>query len=318
MDRGGNFLNPIMDNKLIYEFSSQKTDGDASLSNLLGGKGANLAEMSKLGIQVLPGFTITTEACNYFSKNKKLPDGLKEEIINYVSNLESLSQKSFGNSESPLLLSVRSGGMISMPGMMDSILNIGLNDDNVQNLAKAFNDERFALDSYRRLIQMYSNVVLGVEVGRFEAVIANKKRMDNVTSDADFNVEQLEWIINAYKNTVERFTNSPFPQDPHEQLLGAIEAVFSSWQNKRAITYRKINNIPDSLGTGATIQTMVFGNLNDKSGTGVAFTRNPSNGSKELYGEYLINAQHIESCNNDNLFIGIKVQSEGCDPCCSI
>ncbi len=280
-----------MDNKLIYEFSSQKTDGDASLSNLLGGKGANLAEMSKLGIQVPPGFTITTEACNYFSENKKLPDGLKEEIINYVSKLESLSQKSFGNSESPLLLSVRSGGMISMPGMMDSILNIGLNDDNVQNLAKAFNDERFALDSYRRLIQMYSNVVLGVEVGRFEAVIANKKRMDNVTSDADFNVEQLEWIINAYKNTVERFTNSPFPQDPHEQLLGAIEAVFSSWQNKRAITYRKINNIPDSLGTGATIQTMVFGNLNDKSGTGVAFTRNPSNGSKELYGEYLINAQ---------------------------
>ena len=280
-----------MDNKLIYEFSSQKTDGDASLSNLLGGKGANLAEMSKLGINVPPGFTITTEACNYFSKNKKLPDGLKEEIINYVSNLESLSQKSFGNSESPLLLSVRSGGMISMPGMMDSILNIGLNDDNVQNLAKAFNDERFALDSYRRLIQMYSNVVLGVEMDRFEAVIANKKRMDHVTSDADFTVEQLEWIINAYKNTVERFTNSPFPQDPHEQLLGAIEAVFSSWQNKRAITYRKINNIPDSLGTGATIQTMVFGNLNDKSGTGVAFTRNPSNGSKELYGEYLINAQ---------------------------
>jgi pyruvate,orthophosphate dikinase len=280
-----------MDSKFIYEFSSQKTDGDASLSNLLGGKGANLAEMSKLGINVPPGFTITTEACNYFSKNKKLPDGLKEEIINYVSNLENLSKKSFGNNDSPLLLSVRSGGRISMPGMMDSILNIGLNDDNVNILAKAFNDERFALDSYRRLIQMYSNVVLGVEMDRFEAVIANKKRMDNVISDADFNVDQLDWIINAYKNTVERFTNSPFPQDPHEQLLGAIEAVFSSWQNKRAITYRKINNIPDSLGTGATVQTMVFGNLNDKSGTGVAFTRNPSNGSKELYGEYLINAQ---------------------------
>ena len=280
-----------MKSKFIYEFSSYKTDGDASLSNLLGGKGANLAEMSKLGINVPPGFTITTKACNYFSKNKKLPDGLKEEIINYVSNLENLSKKSFGNNDSPLLLSVRSGGMISMPGMMDSILNIGLNDDNVNILAKAFNDERFALDSYRRLIQMYSNVVLGVEMDRFEAVIANKKRMDNVISDADFNVDQLDWIINAYKNTVERFTNSPFPQDPHEQLLGAIEAVFSSWQNKRAITYRKINNIPDSLGTGATVQTMVFGNLNDKSGTGVAFTRNPSNGSKELYGEYLINAQ---------------------------
>ena len=280
-----------MDNKLIYEFSNEKTDGDASLSDLLGGKGANLAEMSKLGIQVPPGFTITTEACNYFSKNKELPDGLNEEIIVYVSNLENLTQKTFGNSESPLLLSVRSGGMISMPGMMDSILNIGLNDQNVQSLAKAFNDERFALDSYRRLIQMYSNVVLGVEMDRFEAVLANKKRMDNIVSDADFNVEQLEWIINAYKNTVERFTNFPFPQDPHEQLLGAIEAVFSSWQNKRALTYRKINNIPDSLGTGATVQTMVFGNLNDKSATGVAFTRNPSNGTKELYGEYLINAQ---------------------------
>ena len=176
-----------------------------------------------------------------------------------------------------------------MPGMMDSILNIGLNDNNVTP-CRDF-DERFALDSYRRLIQMYSNVVLGVEHDRFEAVLANKKRLDNVASDADFNVEQLKWIINAYKNTVERFTNAEFPQDPYEQLMGSIEAVFNSWQNKRAATYRKINNIPDEWGTGATVQTMVFGNLNDKSGTGVAFTRNPSNGSKELYGEYLINAQ---------------------------
>ena len=280
-----------MENKLIYEFSSHKTDGDASLNNLLGGKGANLAEMSKLGIQVPPGFTITTEACNYFSKNKQLPDGLKDEIRSSVSLLENYSQKSFGSGSSPLLLSVRSGGMISMPGMMDSILNIGVNDENVVDLAKAFDDERFALDSYRRLIQMYSNVVLGVEHERFEAVIANKKRMDNVVSDADFNVDQLDWIINAYKNTVERFTNSPFPQDPYEQLQGAVEAVFRSWQNKRAVTYRKINNIPDTLGTGATVQTMVFGNLNDNSGTGVAFTRNPSSGAKELYGEYLINAQ---------------------------
>ena len=280
-----------MKNKLIYEFSSHKTDGDASLNNLLGGKGANLAEMSKLGIQVPPGFTITTEACSYFSKNKQLPDGLKDEIRSSVSLLENYSQKSFGTGSSPLLLSVRSGGMISMPGMMDSILNIGVNDENVVDLAKAFDDERFALDSYRRLIQMYSNVVLGVEHERFEAVIANKKRMDNVVSDADFNVDQLDWIINAHKNTVERFTNSPFPQDPYEQLQGAVEAVFRSWQNKRAVTYRKINNIPDTLGTGATVQTMVFGNLNDNSGTGVAFTRNPSSGAKELYGEYLINAQ---------------------------
>ena len=280
-----------MENKLIFAFSKDKTDGDSSLNTLLGGKGANLAEMSKMGIPVPPGFTITTEVCNYFTENKKLPDDLDNEIKESIKKLESFSGKSFGNTGTPLLLSVRSGGRVSMPGMMDSILNIGLNDGNISQLTEAFNDERFALDSYRRLIQMYSNVVLGVEHERFEAVLANKKRIDNVDSDADFNVEQLNWIINAYKNTVERFTNGTFPQDPYDQLKGAIEAVFNSWQNKRAVTYRKINNIPDSWGTGATVQAMVFGNLNDKSGTGVAFTRNPSNGNKELYGEYLINAQ---------------------------
>ena len=280
-----------MENKLIFAFSKDKTDGDSSLNTLLGGKGANLAEMSKMGIPVPPGFTITTEVCNYFTENKKLPDNLDNEIKESIKKLERSSGKSFGNTGTPLLLSVRSGGRVSMPGMMDSILNIGLNDGNISQLTEAFNDERFALDSYRRLIQMYSNVVLGVEHERFEAVLANKKRIDNVDSDADFNVEQLNWIINAYKNTVERFTNATFPQDPYDQLKGAIEAVFNSWQNKRAVTYRKINNIPDSWGTGATVQAMVFGNLNDKSGTGVAFTRNPSNGNKELYGEYLINAQ---------------------------
>ena len=280
-----------MKNKLIFEFSKNKSDGDSSLDDLLGGKGANLAEMSNMGIPVPTGFTITTEVCNYFTENKKLPNNLHNETKKAVNNLESISDKRFGGAGTPLLLSVRSGGKVSMPGMMDSVLNIGLNDSNVSQLAKAFNDERFALDSYRRLIQMYSNVVLGVEHERFEAVLANKKRMDNIDSDADFNVDQLNWIINAFKNTVERFTDSLFPQEPYEQLTGAIEAVFNSWQNKRAITYRKINNIPDTLGTGATIQTMVFGNLNDKSGTGVAFTRNPSNGDKELYGEYLINAQ---------------------------
>ena len=277
--------------KYVYLFGDGKADGKANMKNLLGGKGANLAEMNLLGIPVPPGFTITTEVCNYFTENKKLPDNLDTEIKEAVHKLESFSDKSFGGAGTPLLLSVRSGGRISMPGMMDSILNIGLNDGNVSQLAEAFNDERFALDSYRRLIQMYANVVLGVEHERFEAVIANKKRMDNVESDADFNVDQLNWIINAYKNTVERFTDAAFPQEPYEQLKGAIEAVFNSWQNKRAVTYRKINNIPDAWGTGATVQTMVFGNLNDKSGTGVAFTRNPSNGDKELYGEYLINAQ---------------------------
>ena len=280
-----------MNNNSIFQFSQEHTDGDASLTDLLGGKGANLAEMSKMGIQVPPGFTITTEVCNYFMEHAKLPDTLEKEIKVAVEKLEQYSGKQFGGEGTPLLLSVRSGGKVSMPGMMDSILNIGLNDENVSKLAEAFDDERFALDSYRRLIQMYSNVVLGLEHERFEAVIANKKRMDNVTSDADFTVDQLNWIIDAFKNTIERFSEVPFPQNPQDQLVGAVEAVFASWLNDRAVTYRKINNIPDTWGTGATIQTMVFGNLNEKSGTGVAFTRNPSDGVKELYGEYLMNAQ---------------------------
>ena len=280
-----------MKNKLIFEFSREHTDGNASMVNLLGGKGANLAEMSNLGISVPPGFTITTEACNYFMENNELPDTLETEIINAVSKLELYSGLSFDGKSNPLLLSVRSGGRISMPGMMDSILNIGLNDANINSLVEQFNDERFALDSYRRLIQMYSNVVLGLDYSRFEAVIENKKRIDNVSSDKDFTPDQLNWIIDAYKNTIERFSDVPFPQDPIEQLNGAVKAVFSSWLNIRAINYRKFNNIPDEWGTGATIQTMVFGNLNDDSGTGVLFTRNPSDGNKELFGEYLLNAQ---------------------------
>ena len=280
-----------MKNKLIFEFSKDHTDGNASMVNLLGGKGANLAEMSNLGISVPPGFTITTEACNYFMENNELPDTLETEIINAVSKLELYSGLSFDGKSNPLLLSVRSGGRISMPGMMDSILNIGLNDGNINSLVEQFNDERFALDSYRRLIQMYSNVVLGLDYSRFEAVIENKKRIDNVSSDKDFTPDQLNWIIDAYKNTIERFSDVPFPQDPIEQLNGAVKAVFSSWLNIRAINYRKFNNIPDEWGTGATIQTMVFGNLNDDSGTGVLFTRNPSDGNKELFGEYLLNAQ---------------------------
>ena len=280
-----------MSNKLIFQFSQKKTDGDKSMVDLLGGKGANLAEMSNLGVNVPPGFTITTEVCNYYIENNSMPENFDKELKASISNLEKYSGKVFGNSENPLLLSVRSGGKISMPGMMDSILNIGLNDENVQHLGRVFEDERFALDSYRRLIQMYGNVVLGIDHNRFEAVIKNKKRIDNVISDTDFNPDQLQWIIDAYKNTVERFSKSPFPQDPEEQLIGSVQAVFNSWLNKRAITYRKINNIPNKWGTGATVQTMVFGNLNEKSGTGVAFTRFPSTGKDDLYGEYLMNAQ---------------------------
>ncbi len=280
-----------MNKKLIYQFSSTKTEGDKSMLDLLGGKGANLAEMSTLGINVPPGFTVTTEVCNYFIENNSFPDKFDKELETALTNLEKITKKKFNDDKTPLLLSVRSGGKVSMPGMMDSILNIGINDNNVDALASNFNDERFALDSYRRLIQMYGNVVLEIEMDRFEAIIDNKKRIDGVENDYDFDSEQLSWIVDAFKTTVERFYGNPFPQDPVIQLKGAIEAIFKSWLNKRAVTYRKINNIPNNWGTGTTIQSMVFGNLNESSGTGVAFTRFPSTGKNKLYGEYLMNAQ---------------------------
>ena len=261
------------------------------MTDLLGGKGANLAEMSLLGINVPPGFTVTTEVCNYFMKHGNVPDNLDEELKQSLKNLEMTTNKIFDSDKKPLLLSVRSGGKISMPGMMDSILNIGINDKNLESLSSDFNDERFALDSYRRLIQMYGNVVLNIEMDRFEAILDNKKRIDGVENDNEFNPDQLRWIIDAFKTTIERFSKKSFPQDPNIQLNGAIEAVFKSWSNKRAVTYRKINNIPDEWGTAANVQSMVFGNLNEKSGTGVAFTRFPSTGKNKLYGEYLMNAQ---------------------------
>ncbi len=280
-----------MNNKLIYQFSPSNTEGDKSMTDLLGGKGANLAEMSLLGINVPPGFTVTTEVCNYFMKHGNVPDNLDEELKQSLKNLEKTTNKIFDSDKKPLLLSVRSGGKISMPGMMDSILNIGINDKNLESLSSDFNDERFALDSYRRLIQMYGNVVLNIEMDRFEAILDNKKRIDGVENDNEFNPDQLRWIIDAFKTTIERFSKKSFPQDPNIQLNGAIEAVFKSWSNKRAVTYRKINNIPDEWGTAANVQSMVFGNLNEKSGTGVAFTRFPSTGKNKLYGEYLMNAQ---------------------------
>ena len=280
-----------MNNKLIYQFSPSNTEGDKSMTDLLGGKGANLAEMSLLGINVPPGFTVTTEVCNYFMKHGNVPDNLDEELKQSLKNLEKTTNKIFDSDKKPLLLSVRSGGKISMPGMMDSILNIGINDKNLESLSSDFNDERFALDSYRRLIQMYGNVVLNIEMDRFEAILDNKKRIDGVENDNEFNPDQLRWIIDAFKTTIERFSKKSFPQDPNIQLNGAIEAVFKSWSNKRAVTYRKINNIPDEWGTAVNVQSMVFGNLNEKSGTGVAFTRFPSTGKNKLYGEYLMNAQ---------------------------
>ena len=280
-----------MNNKLIYQFSSSITEGDKSMTDLLGGKGANLAEMSLLGINVPPGFTVTTDVCTYFMKNGNLPDSFEKELTQSLKKLEETTNKNFDSIKTPLLLSVRSGGKISMPGMMDSILNIGINDQNLESLASDFKDEKFALDSYRRLIQMYGNVVLNIEMDRFEAIIDNKKRIDGVERDSDFNPDQMRWIIEAFKNTVERFSKNPFPQNPNTQLMGAIEAVFKSWLNKRAKTYRRINNITDEWGTAANVQSMVFGNLNEESGTGVAFTRFPSTGKNKLYGEYLMNAQ---------------------------
>ena len=280
-----------MNNKLIYQFSPSNTEGDKSMTDLLGGKGANLAEMSLLGINVPPGFTVTTEVCNYFMKHGNVPDNFDEELKQSLKNLEKTTNKIFDSDKKPLLLSVRSGGKISMPGMMDSILNIGINDKNLESLSSDFNDERFALDSYRRLIQMYGNVVLNIEMDRFEAILDNKKRIDGVENDNEFNPDQLRWIIDAFKTTIERFSKKSFPQDPNIQLNGAIQAVFKSWSNKRAVTYRKINNIPNEWGTAANVQSMVFGNLNEKSGTGVAFTRFPSTGKNKLYGEYLMNAQ---------------------------
>ena len=276
----------------IYKFIDTAVDGSAKDKVLLGGKGANLSEMSRLGFPIPPGFTITTEACNhFFNNNQDFPNSLETEISKTISLLEESLNKNFGSIENPLLFSVRSGAQESMPGMMDSILNLGLNDETVIGLAKMTKNKRFALDSYRRFIQMYGEVVLGIEHSRFEAVISNKKRIENKTLDMELEVGDLEWIINGFKSTVERFSGKEFPQDSNEQLRKAISAVFNSWMNPRAITYRKINNIPDTWGTGVTVQSMVFGNLNKSSGTGVAFTRNPSDGSKKLFGEYLLNAQ---------------------------
>ena len=278
--------------KYVYKFYNNNAEGGAKQKDLLGSKGANLAEMSNLGLPIPPGFTISTEASNYFfDNNQTLPNSLKQEVKKAIGELEKNLSKNFGDPKNPLLFSVRSGARESMPGMMDSILNLGLNDETVYGLEKFTSNKRFALDSYRRFIQMYGDIVLNIEHQRFEAVIDNRKRIVNKEEDRDLDEEDFEWIINAYKNTIERFSGEKFPQDPEIQLTNAISSVFNSWMNPRAQTYRKINNIPDTWGTGVTVQSMVFGNLNDNSGTGVAFTRNPSNGDKVLFGEYLINAQ---------------------------
>ena len=276
----------------VYAFGGGTAEGDASMRNLLGGKGANLAEMSALGLPVPPGFTITTEACNHFyGHDRAYPETLQTQVEAALESVELLTGKRFGDPSAPLLVSVRSGGRASMPGMMDTVLNLGLNDATTEGLAKLAGNRRFALDSYRRFIQMYSNVVLGLDHHLFEEILDNHKDRLEVTIDTALAAEDWERVVADYKAAVEEELGEPFPQDPKAQLWGAIGAVFASWMNERAKFYRRMHDIPESWGTAVNIQAMVFGNMGDSSATGVAFTRNPSTGENRLYGEFLINAQ---------------------------
>jgi pyruvate,orthophosphate dikinase len=276
----------------VYAFGAGKADGDASMKNLLGGKGANLAEMSSLGLPVPPGFTITTEACTHFYQNgKAYPAGLAEEVEQALREVEAKTGKRFGDPANPLLVSVRSGARASMPGMMDTVLNLGLNDETVEGLARLSGDRRFAFDSYRRFIQMYSDVVLGLDHHTFEEILDDHKDRLGVDVDTALGAEDWEEVVADYKRAVEADIGQPFPQDPQAQLWGAIGAVFASWMNDRAKFYRRMHDIPESWGTAVNVQSMVFGNMGESSATGVAFTRNPSTGDNRLYGEFLINAQ---------------------------
>ena len=279
-------------NKLVYYFGDKQTEGKAEMRDLLGGKGANLAEMCNLGLPVPHGFTISTEVCTYYyNNNKSLPEKLKLEIKKNIKKIENFTKMKFGSNSNPLLLSVRSGSRASMPGMMDTILNLGLNNEAVNGLAKSTKNERFAFDSYRRFIQMYSDVVLEIDNSLFEDALEDIKIENGYSEDTELTPQNLKDLTETYKKIVLNELNRPFPQDPSEQLWGAISAVFSSWMNNRAITYRKLNNLPSSWGTAVNIQSMVFGNMGENCATGVAFTRNPNNGENIFYGEYLINAQ---------------------------
>ncbi|MGE0755256.1 MAG: pyruvate, phosphate dikinase, partial [Alphaproteobacteria bacterium] len=281
-----------MTEKHVYSFTGGSADGDGSMRNLLGGKGANLAEMCSLGLPVPPGFTITTEVCvGYYAGNQKLPANLEAQVASALQQVESTVGAKFGDSKNPLLVSVRSGARASMPGMMDTVLNLGLNDTTVKALAAKTGNERFAYDSYRRFIQMYSDVVLEIDHYYFEEMIDNKKMERTVTLDTELTADDLKELVTEYKAKVAEELGRPFPEDVHEQLWGAIKAVFGSWMSARAITYRKLHDIPESWGTAVTVQAMVFGNMGDDCATGVAFTRNPSTGERKYYGEFLVNAQ---------------------------
>jgi pyruvate,orthophosphate dikinase len=289
----------------VYSFGGGKAQGRSEMKNLLGGKGANLAEMANLGLPVPPGFTITTAVCtHYYANGNKYPKDLEKQVDLGLAHIARITGRKFGDPGNPLLVSVRSGARASMPGMMDTVLNLGLNDETVEALAKQSGDRRFAYDSYRRFIQMYSNVVLDIEHHNFEDILEEHKSRSGHTLDTDLTADDWVEVVTLYKERVEEEQGSPFPQNPRDQLWGAIGAVFGSWMNARAITYRRLHNIPESWGTAVNVQAMVFGNMGDTSATGVAFTRNPSTGEKRLYGEFLINAQ------GEDVVAGIRTPQE--------
>jgi pyruvate,orthophosphate dikinase len=291
--------------KWVYGFGDGRAEGKASMRNLLGGKGAGLAEMANLGLSVPPGFTITTDVCTYYyAHGKEYPKDLRAQVERALAQVGRIAGKSFGDKTNPLLVSVRSGARASMPGMMDTVLNLGLNDETVEALARKSGDRRFAFDSYRRFITMYSDVVLGVGHEHFEELLDHHKERQGYSLDTDLSADDWAELVVRYKKRVKDELGHEFPQDPYQQLWGAIGAVFGSWMNQRAITYRKLHNIPESWGTAVNVQAMVFGNMGDTSATGVAFTRNPSTGEKKLYGEFLINAQ------GEDVVAGIRTPQE--------
>jgi pyruvate,orthophosphate dikinase len=290
-------LTEVLMKKYVYTFGAGKAEGDKSQKVLLGGKGANLAEMSSLGIPVPAGFTISTEVCAaYYENNGKYNDEVLAQVKEAVASIEKTMGGKFGDTENPLLLSVRSGAPASMPGMMDTVLNLGLNDDTIQGIIKASGNERFGWDSYRRFVQMYGDVVMGMkpeskeEEDPFEVIMDKMKIEKGVTEDTDLTASDLKNLVSQFKAEIKARTGKDFPTDSWEQLWGSINAVFGSWNNDRAVTYRKLNNIPAHWGTAVNVQAMVFGNMGDDCATGVAFTRNPATGEKIFYGEYLINA----------------------------
>ncbi|HEY4619992.1 MAG TPA: pyruvate, phosphate dikinase, partial [Nitrospirota bacterium] len=278
--------------KYSYFFGDGKAEGKGDMKDLLGGKGAGLAEMTNLGIRVPSGFTITTEACiEYYKNGKAYPEGMWEETIEHMHRVEKTMGHKFGDSGNPLLVAVRSGAKVSMPGMMDTVLNVGLNDVTVQGLARKSGNERFAYDAYRRFITMFGSVVMGVERSKFEDILDEKKDVLKVREDTEIGADALKDVVTQYKKLVKKVTGTDFPMDPLEQLRMAINAVFDSWYAQRAITYRKIHNLPENMGTAANVVAMVFGNMGETSGTGVAFTRDPNTGEKRFFGECLMNAQ---------------------------